>query len=104
MTTEKVLLSLMALLAEPNPDDPLVPEIANLYSHDRATFNKTARVSFVDSSSIKTVLRSGYRSLPLENEFSFILSEVESGCCIVSLAGNFWLKKLNCITNLTKAY
>lgn len=45
LTTEKVLLSLMALLAEPNPSDPLVPEIANQYNNDRATFERTARVS-----------------------------------------------------------
>lgn len=43
LTTEKVLLSLMALLAEPNPSDPLVPEIANQYNNDRATFERTAR-------------------------------------------------------------
>lgn len=43
LTLEKVLYSLMALLSEPNPDDPLVPEIANLYVNDRATFLRTAK-------------------------------------------------------------
>ena len=35
-----VILSLSSLLANPNPNDPLVPEIANeyIYHHDR--FNK----------------------------------------------------------------
>ena len=39
----KVLLSICSLLTDPNPDDPLVPEIADLYKNDRAKFNKIAR-------------------------------------------------------------
>ena len=35
-----VLLSLSDLLANPNPNDPLVPEIANEYNQDRERFNK----------------------------------------------------------------
>ncbi|MES1903146.1 MAG: Ubiquitin-conjugating enzyme E2 D2 [Paramarteilia canceri] len=31
LTISKVLLSISSLMADPNPDDPLVPEIANLY-------------------------------------------------------------------------
>jgi ubiquitin-protein ligase len=31
----QVLLSICSLLCDPNPDDPLVPEIAQLYKHDR---------------------------------------------------------------------
>lgn len=38
----KVLLSIMALLSEPNPDDPLVVDIANLYKKDREKYNSTA--------------------------------------------------------------
>ena len=30
----KVLLSICSLLCDPNPDDPLVPEIARLYKTD----------------------------------------------------------------------
>ncbi|XP_069124975.1 LOW QUALITY PROTEIN: ubiquitin-conjugating enzyme E2 D4-like [Argopecten irradians] len=41
-TVNKVLLSISSLMADPNPADPLVPEIAKLYEHDRQKFNKTA--------------------------------------------------------------
>jgi len=30
-----VLLSICSLLTDPNPDDPLVPEIAHIYKTDR---------------------------------------------------------------------
>eukprot|EP00760_Papus_ankaliazontas_P007724 PhM_4_TR1348/c0_g1_i1/m.42333/K06689/UBE2D, UBC4, UBC5; ubiquitin-conjugating enzyme E2 D len=43
LTISKVLLSICSLLTDPNPDDPLVPEIANAYKKDRAKFNTTAR-------------------------------------------------------------
>lgn len=39
----KVLLSILSLLTDPNPDDPLVAEAASLYKKDRAKFDKTAR-------------------------------------------------------------
>ena len=42
LTISKVLLSVCSLLTDPNPDDPLVPEIANLYKKDRSKFNQTA--------------------------------------------------------------
>jgi ubiquitin-conjugating enzyme E2 D/E len=35
-----VILSLSSLLANPNPNDPLVPEIANEYSYNRDKYNK----------------------------------------------------------------
>mmetsp|Transcript_41910 Transcript_41910/g.132488 ORF Transcript_41910/g.132488 Transcript_41910/m.132488 type:complete len:156 (+) Transcript_41910:122-589(+) len=38
-----VLLHLSALLTDPNPNDPLVPEIAQLYLEDRAKHDQTAR-------------------------------------------------------------
>ena len=34
LTVSKVLLSICSLLDEPNPDDPLVPEIADLLKHN----------------------------------------------------------------------
>ena len=43
LTISKVLLSICSLLNDPNPDDPLVPEIAQLYRNDRAKHDKTAR-------------------------------------------------------------
>ncbi|KAE9456511.1 hypothetical protein RHGRI_009367 [Rhododendron griersonianum] len=39
----KVLLSICSLLTDPNPDDPLVPEIAHMYKTDRAKYEMTAR-------------------------------------------------------------
>ena len=38
-----MLLSICSLLTDPNPDDPLVPEIAQLYRSDRARHDATAR-------------------------------------------------------------
>ena len=43
LTISKVLLSISSLLTDPNPDDPLVPEIANLYKADRERHDATAR-------------------------------------------------------------
>ncbi|XP_021363400.1 ubiquitin-conjugating enzyme E2 D2-like isoform X2 [Mizuhopecten yessoensis] len=43
ITVNKVLLSLSSLMADPNPRDPLVPEIAKLYEHDLAKYNKNAK-------------------------------------------------------------
>uniref|UniRef100_A0A453KK42 UBC core domain-containing protein n=1 Tax=Aegilops tauschii subsp. strangulata TaxID=200361 RepID=A0A453KK42_AEGTS len=38
LTISKVLLSISSLLTDPNPDDPLVPEIAQLYKNQRARY------------------------------------------------------------------
>eukprot|EP00825_Cyclidium_porcatum_P007966 TRINITY_DN139_c0_g1_i13.p1 TRINITY_DN139_c0_g1~~TRINITY_DN139_c0_g1_i13.p1 ORF type:complete len:233 (-),score=44.44 TRINITY_DN139_c0_g1_i13:11-709(-) len=43
LTISKVLLSISSLLTDPNPDDPLVPEIAQIYKTDRARFEATSR-------------------------------------------------------------
>lgn len=43
LTVSKVLLSICSLLCDPNPDDPLVPEIARLYKTDVAKYNECAR-------------------------------------------------------------
>ena len=42
LTISKVLLSITSLLTDPNPNDPLMPDIANLYVKDRATYNDNA--------------------------------------------------------------
>lgn len=39
----QVLLSICSLLTDPNPDDPLVPEIAHMYKTDRVKYETTAR-------------------------------------------------------------
>ncbi|CAD5167472.1 ubiquitin-conjugating enzyme E2-17 kDa-like [Musa acuminata AAA Group] len=43
LTISKVLLSICSLLTDPNPDDPLVPEIAHMYKTDRAKYETTAK-------------------------------------------------------------
>lgn len=43
LTVSKVLLSISSLLTDPNPDDPLVPDIARIYQTDRKKYNNIAR-------------------------------------------------------------
>lgn len=43
LTISKVLLSICSLMDDPNPDDPLVPEIADLLKRDKAKHDDTAR-------------------------------------------------------------
>ena len=42
LTISKVLLSICSMMDDPNPNDPLVPEIADLYKRDRDKFNRRA--------------------------------------------------------------
>jgi ubiquitin-conjugating enzyme E2 D/E len=43
LTISKVLLSICSLLDEPNPNDPLEPDIANEYKNNKPLFLKHAR-------------------------------------------------------------
>ena len=43
LTISKVLLSISSLLTDPNPDDPLVPDIAHQYKQNKAKYEQTAR-------------------------------------------------------------
>ncbi|KAF7683419.1 Ubiquitin-conjugating enzyme E2 D4 [Astathelohania contejeani] len=43
LTISKVLLSISSLLSDPNPDDPLDREAAELYIHNREEYNRRAR-------------------------------------------------------------
>lgn len=43
LTVSKVLLSISSLLTDPNPDDPLVPDIARMYVANRAKYDETAK-------------------------------------------------------------
>jgi len=43
LTISKVLLSICSLLTDPNPDDPLVPEIARMYKSDEKKYKQLAR-------------------------------------------------------------
>jgi ubiquitin-conjugating enzyme E2 D/E len=39
----KVLLSITSLLTDPNPEDPFVPDIAQLYKVNRARYEAEAK-------------------------------------------------------------
>tara|TARA_B100000795_G_scaffold171652_1_gene129410 strand:+ start:511 stop:957 length:447 start_codon:yes stop_codon:yes gene_type:complete len=43
LTIAKVLISICSLLDDPNPDDPLVPDIAKMYTKNRLQYDLTAR-------------------------------------------------------------
>ena len=43
LTVSKLLLSICSLMADCNPADPLVPEIAKEYLNERAKHDQTAR-------------------------------------------------------------
>lgn len=54
LTIDKVLLSICSLLAEPNPDDPLRPEVATLFKKNRAqhdSFAREATIQFANKES-----------------------------------------------------
>ncbi|KAF5896617.1 ubiquitin-conjugating enzyme E2 D4-like [Clarias magur] len=51
LTVSKVLLSICSLLCDPNPDDPLVPDIAHIYKSDKDKGKPVAEA--------ETALRSG---------------------------------------------
>lgn len=43
LTISKVLLSISSLLTEPNPDDPFVPDIAQLYKSNKNEYEKNVK-------------------------------------------------------------
>ena len=43
LTISKALLSVLSILTDPNPNDPLMPEIAKEYTDNRALYDATAR-------------------------------------------------------------
>ena len=43
LTVQKVLLSICSLLTDPNPDDPLVPDIAKLYKNNKDEYVNMAK-------------------------------------------------------------
>ena len=43
LTISKVLLSILSLLTDPNPDDPLWPEVAHEYKTNRVLYDVNAR-------------------------------------------------------------
>ena len=53
----QVLLSICSLLTDPNPDDPLVPEIAHIYKTDRQRYEETAREWTRKYAMVRRILR-----------------------------------------------
>ena len=43
LTISKVLISISTFLADPNPNDPLVPDNAKVYKENKAQYEKNAR-------------------------------------------------------------
>lgn len=43
LTIDKILLSIVSLLQDPNPDDPLNKEAADLYRNNRMEYNRKAK-------------------------------------------------------------
>eukprot|EP01121_Diplochlamys_sp_Union-15-3_P004084 TRINITY_DN14057_c0_g1_i1.p1 TRINITY_DN14057_c0_g1~~TRINITY_DN14057_c0_g1_i1.p1 ORF type:complete len:148 (-),score=33.98 TRINITY_DN14057_c0_g1_i1:87-530(-) len=43
LTLSRVLLSVSSLLTDPNPNDPLVPDIARLYKQNKGQYEKIAK-------------------------------------------------------------
>lgn len=43
LTIDKVLISILSLLMDPNPEDPLNREAAHLFKNDREKYNETAK-------------------------------------------------------------
>ena len=44
LTISKLLLSICSMMDDPNPDDPLVPELAHLYKDDNEEYIQNARL------------------------------------------------------------
>ncbi|XP_064924254.1 ubiquitin-conjugating enzyme E2 D1 isoform X2 [Columba livia] len=56
LTVSKVLLSICSLLCDPNPDDPLVPDIAQIYKSDKENWmSDTIKSGFQDLKWLKSV-------------------------------------------------
>ncbi|XP_037809331.1 ubiquitin-conjugating enzyme E2 D1-like [Lucilia sericata] len=69
ITLESILLSIQLLLANPNPDDPLQGDAADLFKSNRELYNQKAR-EFVKQHEVKKVVDSGdfkENDVPAEN-------------------------------------
>ncbi len=42
LTISKVLMSISSLLTDPNPNDPLSPDVAQIFTNNKAEFNRIA--------------------------------------------------------------
>lgn len=44
LTISQILLSICSLMDDPNPDDPLMPDIANLYKNNKIKHDENAKI------------------------------------------------------------
>ena len=43
LTATKIVCSLLSLMCDPNPDDPLVQDVATVYKNNRSLYDRTAK-------------------------------------------------------------
>ncbi|KAL6072747.1 Ubiquitin-conjugating enzyme E2 4 [Balamuthia mandrillaris] len=67
LTLLKVLLSICSLLTDPNPDDPLMADIANMYKTDKRRYEDTAR-EWTRKNTTTTTTSGEKQRLPWEQE------------------------------------
>lgn len=91
LTISKVLLSICSLLTDPNPDDPLVPEIAQLYRSDRARHDATAREWTAKYVIMRCwCLPAWERKLPIHADRRSMLSKTGTPCSRIIPGGRLW--------------
>ncbi|KAI4554055.1 hypothetical protein MJG53_016544 [Ovis ammon polii x Ovis aries] len=93
LTVSKVLLSICSLLCDPNPDDPLVPEIAHTYKADREKIlTHVARHNHVHCSLSRCLWLLRQNSVPREERAGFphIVSATDHILRTLTSSQKFW--------------
>ncbi|XP_036192683.1 ubiquitin-conjugating enzyme E2 D1 isoform X2 [Myotis myotis] len=78
LTVSKVLLSICSLLCDPNPDDPLVPDIAQIYKSDkekRSHVEPIIGISMITANTTDTQ-ENGLRNMQCKIKINFIYTRV----------------------------
>ncbi|PAV64543.1 hypothetical protein WR25_01644 [Diploscapter pachys] len=73
LTISKVLLSICSLLCDPNPDDPLVPEIARIYKTDRDSPRTAGKYSSKVENFLQAILIAYFAPIYYGDVFAHIL-------------------------------
>lgn len=67
LTISKVLLSICSLLTDPNPNDPLAPDVASVYKGNKLQYEMTARewtMKFATGTTTKPVQNTSNKQMP----------------------------------------
>ncbi|KAG8008885.1 Ubiquitin-conjugating enzyme E2 D4 [Nibea albiflora] len=75
LTVSKVLLSICSLLCDPNPDDPLVPDIAHIYKNDKDKCTSVLPASYINPIKCLSSQPSGPPKRPLNGYMRFVLQQ-----------------------------